>query len=73
MGILSEEEKQELKSLARSTAIREEFRQLRTVIGSATEGPVDIDQLLSFLTTWGRLCTVPAVPRTFVPYTVVRI
>ena len=73
MGVLSEEEKQELKSMASSSVIRDEFRQLRKSSYSDPEKPVDIDQLLSFLTTMSRLSSVPAQPRAFVPYANVRI
>lgn len=73
MGVLSEEEKQELKAMARSSVIRDEFRQLRKSSYSDPEKPVDIDQLLSFLTTMSRLSSVPTPPRAFVSYTNVRI
>lgn len=53
--------------------IRDEFRQLRKSSYSDPEKPVDIDQLLSFLTTMSRLSSVPAQPRAFVPYANVRI
>ncbi len=73
MGMLSEEEKQELRAMASSSAIRDEFRQLRKSSYPDPERPVDIDQLLSFLTAMSRLSSVPAQPRAFVPYTNVRI
>jgi len=73
MGVLSEEEKQELKSMASSSVIRDEFRQLRKSSYADPENPVDIDHLLSFLTAMSRLSSVPAQPRAFVPYTNVRI
>ncbi|MCZ6562939.1 MAG: hypothetical protein O6948_08465 [Deltaproteobacteria bacterium] len=37
------------------------------------EGPVNVDNLLSFLNTMARLSTVKAIPKTFFPYTIVRI
>ena len=73
MGMLSEDEKRELRSLAHSSTLREEFRLLRKSSYAATESPVDIDRLLSFLTTMSRLGPTPAKPKPFVPYTVVRI
>lgn len=73
MGMLSEDEKRELRSLASSSTLRNEFRQLRNSSRADTEKPVDIDQLLSFLTTMSRLCPPSPRFRTFVPYTDVRI
>ena len=73
MGMLSEEEKQEIKSLAGSARIREEFRRLRLASSPDNGEPVNIDYLLSFLTAMTRLSSVPAKPKTFVPYSVVRI
>ena len=70
MVMLSEEEKKELKSLAGSPAIRDEFRQLRR---AAIQGPPNVDRLLSFLTTMARLRPEPSRPRPFVHYTVVKI
>ncbi len=69
--MLTEEEKQELKQLASSTAIRDEFRLLRK--NSLALQPVDVDQLLRFLTAMSRLSPTPAAPRAFVPYTQVKI
>ena len=71
--MLSEDEKRELKSLANSSTLRDEFRQLRAASYAGIEKPMDIDQLLSFLTTMARLCSVPPSQKAFVPYTVVRI
>ncbi len=71
--MLSEEEKRELRSLANSSTLREEFRQLRKSSYADPNKPVDIDQLLSFLTAMSRLCPAPTRPRPFVPYTDVRI
>ena len=73
MGMLSEEEKQELKAMASSSAIREEFRQLRSASSPDNGEPINIDHLLSFLTAMTRLSSVPATPKPFVPYTNIRI
>lgn len=73
MGVLSEEEKEELRSLASSAVIREEFRLLRKSSYAGTERPINIDHFLSFLTAMARLSSVPATPKAFVPYTIVRI
>ena len=71
--MLSEEEKQELISLANSSTLREEFRQLRKSSYVGTERPIDLDHLLSFLTAMSHLCSVSPSQKAFVPYTVVRI
>ncbi len=71
--MLSEDEKQELRSLSQSSTIREEFRQLRMASRFGPERRVNVDDLLSFLTTMARLSTAKAIPKTFVPYTIVRI
>ena len=71
--MLSEDEKQELRSLSQSSTVREEFRQLRMASQLEPESQVDVDKLLSFLTTMARLSTARALPKTFVPYTIVRI
>jgi len=73
MGMLSEEEKQELRAMASSSVIREEFRQLRKSSYPGTETVVDIDQLLGFLTTMSRLSSVPPSYKSFVSYNTVRI
>jgi len=73
MGMLSEEEKQELKAMASSSAIREEFRQLRSASSPGNGEPINIDHLLSFLTAMTRLSSVSATPKPFVPYTNIRI
>lgn len=71
--MLSEKEKQEMKAMALSETIREEFRELRRASYVENKDSSHIDRLLSFLTTMARLCPVPAEPRPFVLYTNVRI
>ena len=71
--MLSEDEKQELRALSQSSTVREEFRQLRMASRLGPEGPVNVDNLLSFLNTMARLSTVKAISKPFVPYTIVRI
>ncbi len=73
MGMLSEDEKRELRSLADSSTLREEFRQLRKSSYANPNKPVDIDRFLSFLTAMSRLCPAPPRVKPFVPYTNVRI
>ena len=73
MGTLNEEEKGELKSLAWSAEIREEFRRLRTLYRGGSEARINVDHFLSFLTAMARLRPELAKPRSFLPYTDVRI
>ena len=47
MGMLSEDEKRELRSLASSSTLRDEFRLLRKPSYAATEKPVDINWAFS--------------------------
>lgn len=66
--MLSEEERKEMKAMAASASIREEFEQLRAASRCPPGQPMDVDQLLDFLTTISRLSTQPLPPRPFVPY-----
>ena len=70
--MLTDEEKQELKELAGSAAIREEFRLLRRN-SMALQRRVDVDKFISFLTAMSRLNPSPPAPRAFVPYKQVKI
>jgi hypothetical protein len=69
--MLTEKEKQELRALAGSQAIRDEFRLLRK--NSRAAEPVSVDVFIRFLTAMARLTTKSAVPRRFVPYKSVKI
>lgn len=71
--MLSEGEKQELKDLANSSVIREEFRRLRSASRPEAGDAVDLDKLLNFLTVMSRLPGAPVKPRPSVSYTIVRI
>lgn len=70
--MLSDEEKRELKELAGSAAIRDEFRLLRRN-SMALQQRVDVDEFIGFLTAMSRLNPKPAAPRPFVPYRQVKI
>ena len=70
--MLTEEEKQELKELAGSAAIRDEFRLLRRN-SMALQQRVDVDKFISFLTAMSRLNPTPPAPRAFVPYKQVKL
>lgn len=69
--MLSEEEKQELRELAGSAALRDEFRLLRK--NSLAFQRADADVVIRFLTAMARLSPTPAAPRAFVPYAQVKI
>ena len=71
MDVLSEEEKQEMRELAGSAAIRDEFRLLRKL--SLAHQPVDIDRYIQFLSAMSRLNPKAAPPRAFVEYTLVKL
>ena len=68
MAMLSEEEKREMKDMARSPAIREEFEKVRALSQLPRSEPVDLDQLVKFLTFMSRLSTHPFPPRRVAPY-----
>ena len=70
--MLTDEEKQELKELAGSAAIREEFRLLRRN-SMALQQRVDVDTFISFLTAMSRLNPNPPAPRAFVRYKQVKL
>ncbi len=70
--MLTEEEKQELKELAGSAAIRKEFRLLRRN-SMAMQRRVNVDEFISFLTAMSRLNPKPPAPRPFVAYRDVKI
>ena len=70
--MLTKEEKKELKELAGSAAIREEFRLLRRN-STALQQSVDVDKFISFLTAMSRLNPEPAAPRPFISYKQVKI
>ena len=69
--MLSEEEKQEMRELAGSAAIRDEFRLLRKL--SSARQRVDVDGYIQFLTAMSRLNPKPAPPRIFVEHTLVKL
>jgi hypothetical protein len=70
--MLSEQEKQELKEMAASARIREEFSLLEAA-SRATQARVTPDQYLKFLTTMSRLGSFRPAKGRFVPYNIVRI
>lgn len=70
--MLTEEEKQELRGMAASMTLREEFQTLRR--NSRTrESNISVDDLMRWLTAMAVICPKPATPRPFVHYTHVKI
>ena len=70
--MLTNEEKQELREMAASTTLREEFRTLRR--NSRTgEGNISADDLMRWLTAMARICSQAAKSRPFVHYTHAKI
>ena len=70
--MLSEKEKQELKEMAASSTLREEFRALRNN-SRDIESHVSVGDLVCWLTAMSRICPYPVQPRPFVRYVNVKI
>jgi hypothetical protein len=71
MGTLSEEEKRELREVAASTEIRNEFRVLREQ--SLQHRSFDLDEFIRFLTVASRLSPGTRRLRRFIHYTNVKL
>lgn len=69
--MLSERERQELREMAGSETLREEFRALRRN-SEAIEGAITVDELAHWLTVMARFCPAPPNPRPPVHYATVR-
>jgi hypothetical protein len=70
--MLSEEEKREIREMAGSVTLREEFRTLRQ--NSLTrEGNISVDDLMRWLTAMAQICPQPGKSRPFVHYTHAKI
>jgi hypothetical protein len=70
--MLSEEEKQELKEMAASETLREEFRTMRRN-SEAIERTITVDELAHWLTVMARVCPGASKARPFVNYADMRI
>lgn len=70
--MLTEHEKREMREMAESESLQEEFRTMRRN-SRAIEEQFTIDQLIRWLTTMARTCPTPPKPRPFVQYTNVKI
>lgn len=70
--MLTEEEKAELREMAASATLREDFRALRK---NSRAGKTDIsaDELIAWLSAMAVVCPKPVAPRPFVRYTHVKI
>lgn len=70
--MLSEEEKQDLREMAASKNLREDFRTMRR--NSRTiEGQIGVDELAHWLTVMARVCPGAPKPQHFVHYTNVKL
>ena len=70
--MLTEEEKAELKEMAASMTLRDEFRHLRR--NSRTiERNISVDDLMCWLTAMSQICPRPATPRPLMHYTHAKI
>ena len=70
--MLSEEEREELRAMARSERVREEFRAIRAA-GQPTHHARSVDDLVAFLTFVNRLPATLPPPRPFPIYTNIRL
>ena len=70
--MLSEEEKQDLRTMAASASLREEFRIMRKN-SRAVEQAIGVDELARWLTVMGSICPGAPKPRRFVHYANVKI
>lgn len=68
--MLSDRERRELKALAQSDAIRQEFRRLRE---TAHPPVVNLEHLMNFLTTMNRFAPPPRRPPRLQTYTNIRL
>lgn len=69
--MLSEEAKQELKALASSGQLRQDFERVR-VAASSAQAAMSLDVFVQFLTDMSRMFPLPA-PRVPMAYEVVRV
>ena len=70
--MLTESERREMREMAESASLKEEFRAMRRN-SRAIEARLSVDQLIHWLTALARSCPVPPKPRPFVDYTNVKI
>lgn len=66
--MLSEQEKRELLEMGRSASVRQEFERVRQASALPRGKPVNLDQVVQFLSFMSRFCAVPARPRPPISY-----
>ncbi len=71
--MLSEAQRRSMQEMAASAEVREEFRRVRSLSQLPLDRPVDLDELVRFLTTMSRVSTVAPKPRPFVEYTRIKL
>jgi hypothetical protein len=70
--VISEEEKQELREMAASETLREEFRTMRRN-SEAIERTITVDELARWLTVMARVCPNRQKPRQGISHADMRI
>ena len=65
--MLTEEERTELREMAASETLREEFRALRRS-SQQLERRVSVDEFIRWLTAMARVLPKPSMPRRFIEY-----
>lgn len=65
--MLSEQEKLELREMAQSATLREEFRALRQY-SQKLERRITVDEFIRWLSAMARVLPKPAKPRRFIDY-----
>jgi hypothetical protein len=65
--VLTEAEKQELREMAASMTLREEFQTLRTN-SRTSESKISVDDLMCWLTAMAQICPEPVRSRPFIHY-----
>ena len=70
--MLSERDRREMKADAASVARREDFERLRAAARTDPTAPVDLDQIINFLSVMNRFGPTPP-PRDPVPYANARL
>jgi hypothetical protein len=71
-GVLSEEEKAEMREMAASITVRDEFRLMRN-LSRERQRRLSLDAYIRFLTAMSRLRPGVASPRPFIEYTNVKL
>lgn len=66
--MLTDQERRELRAMASSASVREEFQRLKALSRLPGDQAVDLDVLMRFLTVMSRFGTQPRSSRPVVPY-----